>query len=83
MPLRLTPHVSFAELRLEYAPDTGFRYLPEPLGRFALYNGLDPEHELADDNRACNLIAAWYVEHREAGGVPDPAAEAALDHLRG
>ena len=33
----------FAELHLEYTPVSGFRYLPGPLGEFALRNGLDPE----------------------------------------
>lgn len=74
--------LAFADLDLEYAPTAGFRYLPAPLGGFALRNGLDPEALIADENHACELIADWYVLHRQAGGDADPAAEAALSHVQ-
>ena len=80
--LRLITTVTFAELNLEYTPEGGFRYLPAPLGEFALRAGLNPEVIIADEDRACELIAEWYVLYRETNGDADPAAEAALAHAR-
>ena len=80
--LRLISSIGFAELQLEYMSETALLYLSAPLGEFAPRNGLNPEAVIADEDRVCELIADWYVLHREAGGDADPAAEAALAHAQ-
>jgi hypothetical protein len=80
--LRLHAGLKFADLRLHVEPGTQrFLFLPAPLGEFALRNGFDPERVLADEDKSCELIAAWYVAHIEEGGDPDPAIEAVFRRL--
>jgi hypothetical protein len=64
--ITLPAGVDFADLQLEITADGGLRYLPAPLGEFAVRNW------------AAATIADWYAVHRELGGEPDPAAETAL-----
>ena len=80
--LRLPAGLHFADLHLRvHAWTRRLLFLPSPLGEFALRNGLDPERVLADEDKSCELIAAWYVTHIEEGGDPDPAVEAAFRWL--
>jgi hypothetical protein len=79
--VRLVPEVSFAELQLTVAADGRVLFLPAPLGEFALRNGLDPEVVLTSEDESCELIAAWYYAHIEAGGDEDPAVEAVFRRL--
>lgn len=82
MALQLIANLSFAEIALEVDPDGGLRFLPKPLGRFCLFNGLDPEVVLADEDCTCELICHWYVLHRDNSFSPDRAVERVLDQLR-
>ena len=50
---------------------------------FCMFNGLDPEIIIADEDRACALIADWYLLHREGGSDTDPAVERVLERLCG
>jgi len=76
--LRIPADLHFADLALELRGNGGLLFLPAPLGKMCLSNGLDPELVLADEDWSCWLITGWYLVHRQAGGEPDPAAEEAM-----
>lgn len=71
----IPPNLHFAYLQLELAPDGGLRYRPAALRELCRENGIDAEAVTGDEDRACALIAEWYVLHREAGGQADSVAE--------
>lgn len=80
--LHLPPDLHFGELALEQDLLTDrLLFAPSPLGQLCVHNGIDPEATLASEDKACELICAWYVAHREAGGKPDSVAEAILARL--
>jgi hypothetical protein len=73
---------NFADLALEREPVTHcLLFLPAPLGALCLFNGLDPEAILANEDLSCELICEWYFAHIEAGGEPDPVAEQILEEV--
>jgi hypothetical protein len=69
--------LDFSDLQLEITDAGALRYLPAPLGEFALLNGIDPDL-VGDEDWAAATIGGWYVAHLEAGGDRDAAAEAAF-----
>ncbi len=77
--LKIPDSLDFADLALEREPMTNrLLFLPAPLGELCLINGLDPEEVLMSEDLACELICEWYAAHIEAGGEPDPVADAIL-----
>ena len=76
MTLKVSAGLDFTSLELEVEPVTDrLLFLPSPLGKFCVANGLDTEHVLADEDQACEVICNWYVLHREAGGKADTEVE--------
>ena len=67
--------LEFADLKLEITGEGELRYLPAPLGKFALRNGIDPDL-VGDEGWAAEAIAGWYIVYCEAGGAPDLVADA-------
>jgi hypothetical protein len=74
--LQIPEGLPFSARRLVRKGDGVVAFDMEPIRRICAANGLDlavftdgPEDHL------CELITAWYIEHRRGGGAPDPVQE--------
>ena len=77
--LKIPDWIKFADLRLEREQSTGLLlYAPGALMALCRFNGMDPIESVADEGRACSVIAHWYCVHRQDGGTADPIAEIIL-----
>ncbi len=81
--LRIPEELEFSHLGLEIDLESGrLLFLPAPLSMLCLYNGLSPVEVLGSEDRSMEMICAWYVRHRQDGGVVDPAAESIRRRLK-
>lgn len=79
--ITVPPSVNFADLRLTRDSQTGSLHFDwAPLQRICDASGIDIAllRDQPEDNVA-GVLAAWYAQHRAAGGLPD----AAMDELIG
>ena len=71
--------VQFEDLALERDPVTKrLLYKPEPLAKLFMANELALQALFDDEDVVCWLVAEFYLNHRRAGGEPDPVAEEVL-----
>lgn len=83
MPRPLTfPDFAALELEADLFQLGGILYRPSALVDVCTANGMDPTAVLADQDRACAMIASWYLAHRERGGRINDVAEAVLARIR-
>ena len=75
------PDLTCTDLALELDDAGGLHYLPDAMERLCAANGIDSTTALSVDDVACDLIARWYVQHREEGGERDQTMEAVLANL--
>jgi hypothetical protein len=81
--------LEFSALQLARDPDGMVSFDWTPIARICEASGVDVAifRDSPEDNVA-GLIMAWYVEHRQRGGTPDPVqedliAEARIEDERG
>lgn len=72
--------VDFADLKLERDPETGvIRFDWAPLEAICEASDLDIALlKERDEDNVAGLIWAWYAQHRQHGGAPDPVQEALI-----
>ena len=66
--------LAFADLGLRRTPDGTVSFDWRVIERVCEVNGL-PIDTLRNEGNVASLIAAWYLAHRQAGGMADPIAE--------
>lgn len=81
--VRVPDDLEFADLHLARHTDGSIMFEWGPIERICEASDLDVAlFRHAPEDNVGGLIAAWYVEHRHAGGEPDPVAEDLIAEIR-